>query len=264
MISETQLSSETLRYLTGAMMGEERDTFEMRLLMEHGHSDAVAVCEQEILDSYALGELDPEQARALQPWIEATPARRERVRMARALLREKPRVIGRGKQLVALLLAAAACIAVGLGITFRVLHKSASPSKAASPSIASPVERSTNGAASVLGSAQKTGVILLVAERLRGEPPIPAFRMDADVPIELQVLLNGGVSRPKYGLKIVSSGIRQRIVVERSGLSVQKKDGHSFLDVTLPAGSLPPATYDVLVGDRDDRLFSRFSIRPTP
>jgi anti-sigma factor RsiW len=261
LISKNQLSSDTLRYLTGAMNGEEREAFETRLLMDHDFSDAVAVCEQDILDSYVSGGLDPEETFALQSWIEATPARIERVRMARALLRKKPTGIGRGRHLVAVLLAAAACVMVGLGVTFRLLNKSASQSKAAVPFTVSPIERSTNGRPAVSGNAQKTEVILLVAERLRGEPRVPAFRMDAGVPIELQVLLNGRVARRTYGLKIVSSDARQRVVVERNDLSVQEKDGHPFLDITLPAESLPPATYDVFVGDSDDRLFSRFSIR---
>ena len=52
--SEKQLSSNTLRYLTGAMIGEERESFETRLLVDHEISDAVAVSREQELSSIPM------------------------------------------------------------------------------------------------------------------------------------------------------------------------------------------------------------------
>jgi hypothetical protein len=265
--SEKQLSSNTLRYLTGALIGDERESFETRLLLDHDFSDAVAVCEQELIDSYALGQMDPAEARSFQSWIDAVPARAERVRMARALLQKSPQTMGGRRQLVAVILAAAACVLIAIGITLHSANKSESKSLAsqakppsAEKSLASAVS-SPEAVTPPLDGSEKAVVILLVAERLRGEEPITQFRVRPGASIELQVLLTGKAPDTPYKLQIVSSDPKPRILVERKGLKVHEKEGHRYIEVTLPAGSLPAKTYDVFVSERDNRLFSRFAIR---
>ncbi len=266
MTSEKQLSSYTLRYLTGALIGEERESFETRLLVDHDFSDAVAVCEQELIDSYVLGQLDPAEARSFQSWIDAAPARTERVRMARALLQKSPQTMGGRRQLVAVILAAAACVLIAMGITLHLANKSESKSLASQAKPPS-AEKSFSSAVSSpeavtppLGRAEKAEMILLVAERLRGEEPIAQFRMRPGASIELQVLLTGNAPDTPCNLRIVSSDPKRRILIERKGLKIHEKEGRRYIEVTLPAGSLPAKTYDVFVYERDNRLFSRFAI----
>jgi hypothetical protein len=255
--SEKQLSSQTLRYLTGALDGEERDSFETRLLVDQDFSDAVAVSEQELIDSFVLGQMGPAEARSFQAWVHAAPARMERVRMARALLQKKlPAMSGKGHRFAAIL-AAAACALVALGITLHMAKRNqAKPPGAVAGAVSSP-----QGVTPALEGTEKAAAILLVAERLRGAEPITRYQVHPGSPVELQVLLTGKAPDTQYKLQIVSSGPKRRILIGREGLRVHQKEGHPYLEVTLPAGSLPAATYDVIVSEKDNQLFASFEVR---
>ncbi len=257
MTSEQQLFSSTLRYLTGEMAGEERDSFETRLLVDHDFSDAVAVCEQELIDALVLGQLDSTQARSVRLWVDATPARRERVRTARALLQKKPPTSGARRQWLAVIMAAAACVLVAMALT---VHKATTKPPAAETTVAGAVS-SPQELTPAQGGTEKSQVILLVAERLRGEEPMAKYQMHPDAPIELQVLVTGKAPDTLYTLKIISSEPKRHVLVERKGLKLQEKQGHPYIEVTLPAGSLPAATYNVVVSERDERLLSSFAVR---
>jgi anti-sigma-K factor RskA len=256
--SEKQLPSSTLRYLTGALAGEERDSFEARLLMDQDFSDAVAVCEQELIDSFALGQMDPADARSFQSWIDRDPARLQRVRMARALLQHKPSRIGSGRRRLAVMMAVAACLLVSAAITLRMVNRSGNQPKPPAEKPVAAAGSSTQRVTPPRSGTEKAGVIVLIAERIRGEEPITQYQVHPGTPIELQVLLTGKAPDTPYTLQIVSSG---RVLVERAGLNVREQAGHPYIEVTLPASSLPPATYDVIVSERENRLFSRFAIR---
>ncbi len=69
MIVENHLRLELLRYLTGEMSEDKRTAFASRLLGDQEFSDAVAMCEQDLIDAYASETLDQDQMRSIQPWI---------------------------------------------------------------------------------------------------------------------------------------------------------------------------------------------------
>lgn len=77
---------ETLtRYLLGQLPESERETIEQRAITEPELSDTLAAIETELIDAWARGELGSEERRCVEEILLASPAQRERVRMARAI-----------------------------------------------------------------------------------------------------------------------------------------------------------------------------------
>lgn len=255
MIAEHDLRQELLRYLTGAMTGEEHAIFETRLIEDQEFSDAVAASEQDLIDAYALGTLNPEEARSLQPWIEAAPKRIQRVLIARAFFARKPQIIS-SKQRIAILSTIAACLLIAIGITINRQHKLNSSRVPPPSATTTPAPASTP---QPLGFKEPQ-VILLIAERIRGEQPITIFKLLPDAPIRLQILLVSEREQLTYTAKIISSD-NHHVVWERKGLKAKQKDGQVFVEATLPPGSFPPATYYVLVNGGSGGLISHFTVR---
>ena len=257
MIVEDHLCLELRRYLTGEMSDQERTAFESRLLDDQEFSDAIAVCEQDIIDAYALGTLAENRTRSIQPWIELAPGRVQRVHTARALLVRRRQKI-RLKQRMAVILALAACISIAVGVTLNQTRKSNSKA-VRSEKIAATVP-SPELAASRAPNLGKPDVILVVAERIRGEQPITTYQIHRDVPVRLQILLMGEAVHTAYATTVIRAE-KQRVVFGESGLKAQEKDGQPYLEVSLPAGSLPPATYNIVVTGGGEALSSRFAVR---
>jgi len=257
LIAEDNLRLELLRYLTGAMTEDERAVFEARLIDDQDFSDAVALSEQNLIDSYALEKLDPDTAHSIRSWIEATPRRLERVEMARAFLGGTRRKIYSKQSLV--ILAFAACILVAAGVTLSVRNKS--DLKAASPGKVATTNAAPGGVAPAAKSSPKPQVILLVAERIRGEQPIATYRIQPDAPVRLQVLLISEKARATYSVRIMSFN-QPHVIWEQEALKPDEKDGQPFIETTLPAGSLPPASYNIVVTGIDGELVSHFVVRP--
>ncbi len=257
MIVEDHLRLELLRYLTGEMSEDKRTAFESRLLGDQEFSDAVAVCEQDLIDAYASETLDQDQMRSIQPWIESSPGRIQRVEIARALLVRRPQRIRREQRLAGIL-ALAACALIGLGITLNQAGKpNSKPIQDGKAVAAVPTPGETAPRAS---TPVKPDVILVVAERIRGEQPITTYQIHRDIPVQLQIVLMSGAAHATYAATVTSSRT-QRIVFAEKGLKTQEKNRQSYLDVTLPAGSLPAATYNLVVTGGGEALISRFAVR---
>jgi hypothetical protein len=243
LIRDDQIRVRFLRYIAAALSESENEQFEQRLLADQEFSDATAACEQELIDDYAAGGLSSDDARTLQPWIESSPRRMQRIATARALQhRSRPKRWGARKPLPILLVAACLLVIAGGLLHLAGRKRQTRPSamelaKNAAPPISTPAQRR--------GLGDNPSVVLLMDERTRGKDSVPVYRIKPHAPIELQVLLAGKVARNEFGLELNSNDGRR--IATWKGLKPTSKHGWAYLSVDLPADSLPPAFYQTVV-----------------
>lgn len=260
-ISEYDLCQALLRYIAGRSTESERAEFEERLLTDQEFSEGAAVCEQELIDAYALQQLNADDTEGLKAWIEASPHRRERVKMARALLLAQPRKI-RIQRRIAFIWAAAACVA--LAVTLPLMKKMAqrnptSVSQTAATSTQS--LQSANAPPIALPAAIRPDVILLAAERVRGELQVATYQVHRNSPVQLQIMLPGETVRSGYGLQVLSLEGPRHILLEKTDLQAQSMNGQLYLNITLPPGYLAPETYTAYVSRSGETLVSHFILK---
>ena len=259
MISEDHLRLSVLRYLAAELTADERAFFDERLLTDQEFSNAVAVQEQDLIDAYALRSLAAEEARSIQAWLETSPRRMQRVCMARAFLVRRPQKIRR-KQYVTIMLAAAACILAAVGITLSLTSKLIRQDSTivSSGTIASV----QNGRPQTSpDNAAKPEVILLVAERIRGQKQVTTHRLHGGAPVQLQIILVGETERSGYLLRIHSLGEDKHLFPEYKDLNAESVGGQLYIKVDFSPGSLPPGTYRAFVSRGGDTLVSDFAVR---
>jgi hypothetical protein len=257
-ISPEDLRASFLAYITGRLPDSDRARFEEQLVQDQDFSDAAALCEQDLIDAYALRRLPPEETRAVGLWIEASPDRVERVTFARALLQTTPR--GSRRRQIDIVLAVAACLLVAatlLQMSARLLHRREQTTQLAANS--TPLQNKIPTAATT-----KPDIILIAAERTRGEQTITTYPVHRDSPVELQIVLPGETARPGYQVRLATSADPTKILLEQSNLESQSMAGQIYLTVTLPPGSLPPATYTAFVTRQDNTLLSTFTVKWIP
>ena len=261
MIFEDNLRLSLLRYVTGGLAEDERALFEERLLTDQDFSDAAAVCEQELIDAYALKLLSTEETNSVRSWIESSTNRIRRVDMARALLVARPRTIRR-KRYIAFVLTAA-CLLVIVGITLK-LKNGPMPKNSAAVSSGKGADVSSlqSGTSQfVPGKTEKPEVILLVAERIRGQQKVSTYKIRPHAPVRVQIVLNGEKAKSGYSLKVVSVDLKQQIVLEQTGLKSRLIDGQCYIQTEFPPASLPPSTYDAVVRSGEDTFTARFTVK---
>ena len=259
MISEDHLRRSVLRYLAADLTAEERALFEERLLTDQDFSNAVAVEEQDLIDDYALGALTQQETRSIQTWIEASPRRTERVSMARAFLVRRPQKLRR-KQYVTIMLAAAACILAAVGIRLSLTSELIRQNSKIVSS--GPIGSVQNGPPQTSpGNGAKPEVILLVAERTRGQQQITTHRLRSGAPVQLQIILVGETARSGYLLRIHSLGEDKRVLPEYKDLNAESVGGQLYIKVDFSPGSLPPGPYRAFVSRDGDTLVSDFAAR---
>jgi hypothetical protein len=260
-ISPEDLRASFLAYVTGRLQDSDRARFEDQLLEDQDFSDAAALCEQQLIDAYALRRLPPDETRAVSLWIEASPDRLQRVTFARALLQNTPRASRR--HTIDIVLAVAACLLVAATIfqmTATLLHRrqqaaQLSASNTPPPQIHAPT---------VATPPIKPEIILLAAERTRGEQAITTYQVRRSSSLELQIILPGQTARSRYQVRVAPVTDPTRILLQQNNLEAQFLAGQLYLTVALPPGSLPPATYTASVIRQDNTLFSTFTLKWTP
>src|SRR2546430_7925764 len=87
MIPTPEIQDQIRRYLLGELDDRTREKVEQRLLSDGEMFEELLVAEDEIIDDYAGGRLDPEERADLEAHFLATPERQQKVRFARALHR---------------------------------------------------------------------------------------------------------------------------------------------------------------------------------
>lgn len=256
-----QLSENFLRYVTGRMRPDEALSFEDRLLSDHAFSDAVALCEQELIDRYAVGNLNAADRAALQPWIEAAPRRMQRMRIALSLQELGSRTSQRrwSMRFVLPIAAAIAGLAVLTWMAGKRLGHNPGPARETA---------ARNGASAGSGTAPKaTGpsapadqIILVVAERVRGETPTQLVTPRRNSTATLQVLLPEGAANGSYHIRLTHSEGGQSAVLDEREVKPVVTGNRLYLIAHLPEGALVPGSYTVSV-DGSESFLSRITLR---
>jgi hypothetical protein len=254
--SPDDLRASFLRYITGRLPEPDKTRFEERLLEDQDFSDTAAACEQELIDNYALRRLDAEETRAVGLWIEASPERVARVTMARVLLQATPQR-GQQKKKTSITLAAAASLlaAATLYLVNSKMSHHQQQATQLSASNTAPQDQTAPAATT------KPDIVLIAAERTRGEQKTATYQIHRESPIQLQVLLPGETNHSGYQLRIVSLTDPSKTLLEQNELEAQSLAGQLYLTATLPPGSLPPATYTASVSRQGDTLISTFALK---
>jgi hypothetical protein len=250
-----------LHYIMGRMPEPDRARFEEQLLEDQDFSDAAAACEQELIDSYALHRLDAEETRAVGLWIEASPKRVERVAMARALLLATPQR-GLRRKRIGFALATAACLFAAATLYLlnsRLLHHA--PKAAQLSAANAPPSQTQAPAAANSSQAATPDIVLIAAERVRGKQETATYQVHRESPIQLQVVLPGQTARSGYQVRVTPLADPGKILLQQNNLEAQSISGQLYLTVTLPPGSLPPATYTASVSRQSNTLVSIFTVK---
>ena len=256
-----QLREDFFRYVAGKMSGEEALSFEERLLSDHAFSDAAALSEQELIDRYAAGELNDADWTALQKWIEASPRRVQRVRVAQSLL-----TLGSTKAQrrfgIRFMLPVAAVIA-GLAVLTWMAGKHFRSNAGAAPETAT-----RNGAPAASGkglqasglSAPANQVILVVAERVRGEKPAQPVTLPRDSAATLQVLLPEGAANGSYRIRVTKADGQNTVLDEHEVKPVVIGE-RLCLSAHFAEGVLMPGSYTVDVEGAVESFLSQITLR---
>jgi hypothetical protein len=250
-----------LHYIMGRMPEPDRARFEEQLLEDQDFSDAAAACEQELIDAYALHRLDAEETRAVGLWIEASPKRVERVAMARALLLATPQRDLRRKR-IGFALATAACLFAAATlylVNTRLLHHA--PKAAQLSATNAPPAQNQTPAAATSSEAARPDIVLIAAERVRGKQETTTYQVHRENPIQLQVVLPGQTARSGYQVRVAPQADPSKILLQQDNLEAQTLASQLYLTVTLPPGSLPPATYTASVTRQGNTLISTFTLK---
>src|ERR1043165_6819285 len=81
-----ELDEKTIRqYLLGDMGGAEMSSFEERMMTDDDLFEMLLAVEDDLIDERAADELSPEERARFDSYFLATPERRERLELARAL-----------------------------------------------------------------------------------------------------------------------------------------------------------------------------------
>jgi hypothetical protein len=249
-----------LQYIRGRLSEAERARFEERLLEDQDFSDAAAVCEQDLIDAYAMHQLDEEEARAIGLWIEASPDRVERVAMARALLKTSPRRGQRRQVGVALAIAAVLLAAVTLDLVgVKMRHHGQDVTKLSASNIAPQNQPSS----SISRKEIRPDIILIAAERTRGKQKTATYQVHRESPVELQIVLPSETERSGYQLKVTPLSDPDKILFEQTNLDAHTLSGQLYLSATLRPGSLAPDTYTAFINRKGSTLVSTFTVKWT-
>jgi hypothetical protein len=267
-ISPDDLRASFLQYITGLLPEPGKTHFEEQLLADQNFSDAAAACEQELIDAYAMHRLDAEEARVIGLWVEASPDRVERVAMARALLQATPHR-GLHRRQISFALAAAACLLVAAAlylVNTKMMHHQQSNTQLSaantSPQNQTPpqIQPQTPKSAATTATA-KPDVVLIAAERTRGEQKTATYQVHRENPVQLQIVLPGETAHSGYQLRVTPLADPGKTLLQQNDLEAQSMAGQLYLTVTLPPGSLPPETYLASVSHQGDTFTSTFTLK---
>lgn len=238
---------ETLRaWLLHRLPDEASAALEERLLLDEAFGVRLRAVETDLFDDYARGLLDPAQRAAVERWLLATPADRERLRAARALAAAAsarpasptaaPARRMRRRRAAWLGFASAAALLLALCLPLR---QSGTPQRPAAPSIAAvqtisllaDLSRSAGDATGIaVRLPAANAAVRLQAETASVEPASPA-------------------TPARYVLRIRAPA---RDVFEAHGLAARTEGAYRFVEATLPPATLAAGDYRVSLAAEGD------------
>lgn len=161
------------RYLLGDLLQEEQDAIEEAYFSRDEGLDTIGAVEEELIESYLAGRLDPTIRARFENHYLASPVHRQRVAFSRALRSRAARngQRGRRRSLSFLGLAAAAILVAAVGWYWGPLRtRPAIPTAAGGPTAPGPAP----------GAGARAVTLILPALAVRGESDTPTVRLRSD------------------------------------------------------------------------------------
>jgi hypothetical protein len=231
-------TDETLRdWLLHRLPDAQAHALEARLLLDDAFGARLRAVETDLIDDYARGRLDEAARAAVERWLLATPADRERLQAALALasvvaprapaapVRSAPANARPSRRRVhgLALAAAAAVLLVVLGRHLR--EPARTPPLAGAPTV----------------------TLLANLQRGSGAQPDVSARVPAAAPaVRLQVEVASAARDARYALH-VERGARE--VFGARALAARHEGAYRFVEVALPSGLLAGGDYAVRLAD---------------
>lgn len=240
---------ETLRaWLLHRLPDESVAALEERLLLDEAFGVRLRAVETDLLDDYARGLLDAAQRAAVERWLLATPADRERLRAARALAAAAsarraspaavPAPIRRVRPRRAAWFGFAAAAALLLLALWLPLRQSGAPQRPAAP--VAVVQTITLLADLSRGAGDATGVTVRLPA-VGSVVRLQAETASADAP--------SAETGARYVLRIRAP---KRDVFEAHGLVARTEGAYRFVEATLPPATLTAGDYRVSLAAEGD------------
>lgn len=257
-----ELRRSFIAYVSGSLSISERDAFEQRLLEDEHFAQQITALEEDILEDYAAGALEPAEQAALRTWVMASARRREQVRLTRLMLLQSPRKPHASKEIWVWLAAAAACILAGAGI----FAWRRAPSPVLAPS--APPVASVHAPSPAPAVAPQPDVILLIAERLRGTNTRNENRyvVHSKSSVHIQILIPNADAASRYTLVLRSEDRSDtpQPPVHVEGLLPHTASRESYVETTIPSGSLHSGTYLAQVSSKAGTFATLFRVSAQP
>jgi hypothetical protein len=260
-------------YLLGRLSPEEEETVETEYLGEVDAYERLQAAEDDLIDAYVAGRLPADDVRRFEERFRA-PARRERVAFARALRQlveqkaERP-PSRRASLLLPLAAAVPLALAGWLFVTMRELRTELTRQREqqAVRERDSALDRARIASLEQeLASPRPAAGV--VTWRLdpgfeRDGPPSARLTVPADAAeVRLQLSLSPGAGNGPFVARVESA--EGHLVAELHGLR-SREDDASKVDVVVPAASLPPGTYVVILRDgRPPEVVDTYRLRVGP
>lgn len=237
-----------IAYASARFDPSEREAFEQRLIEDEDFSQQLLLAEEDLLEDYAGGLLEPATHEALRSWVMSSERRRAKVQLIQAMRQQARKA--RVQQITRRWLAVAACLLTAAGLA--VWH--GLRSRTSGPSVASYVSPP---------ASLKPDVILLAAERVRGTnaPAEATYLVHNQRPISLQVLLSESTGGP-YTLEVRSATVSSNWpAIHATNLMPQSASGVVFIEITLPANRLSTGEYSATLNSARGAFISRFRVQ---
>ena len=263
-------------YILDRLSEEERLECERRFLSEPEFESLILELERDLLDDYVNSRLSDEDAAAVRQRVARDSGQRFRLRFAESLRRAsiaanrqpaQPSPSGRWRALFARRplvvyggLAASAALAVA--ITIAVISRSPNrwaPTTAQAPSTASQPHASVPtpsapspapAAPQIAGSTQRpytpaaTATFVLLADQQRGAGEETSISLaPGTTTLQLQLTTQEGLDHGRY--RVTVTGVQGTDVFAASHLVPRAQAGRRYIDLRVPAASLPPGDYDL-------------------
>ena len=260
-------------YLLGRLSPEEESAIETEYLGGADAFERLQAAEDDLIDGYVAGRLPADDVRRFEERF-ATPARRERVAFARALREivaqkaERP-VSRRPSFLLPVAAVVPLALAGWLFLTVRDLRMEISQQReqqaARERDSAADRARIASLEQELARPRPSAGVVTwrLDPGYERDETPSARLTVPADAAeVRLQLSLSPAAGKGPFAARVESA--EGHLVAELNGLR-SREDDASKVDVVVPAASLAPGTYVVILRDgRPPEVVDTYRLRVGP
>jgi hypothetical protein len=245
-----------LRYVLGESSDAERQEIEEGYFANPERMDELLAVEDALVERYVRGELSAEQRARFAAHVLVSEEGREKVRLARSLIRvaERERAPGPPRRWITApmprfrQLAWAAGLLGAFAALWFVGRWGSQPQRLAQNAVPAGANATPSPSRAAAGApAARVAFLALVPGAARSGTALPSLELTPDVgSITLRAYLDAGhVVKERYRAAFETPD--RRVVLRRAGLNASSSDTGSFVDIELARGDLAPGELILIV-----------------